>query len=155
MHYLPQAEEALRKGEAKGSLPMSEIRELWVEDYEAGATYIEVANKYGVAESTVYKYIKRKGLGRTRKQAAHYGNSHHMWKGQEADQNSIHRWVRIRLPKPEYCDGCGNQPPVDLANVSDRYNPATYTRELENWRWLCRSCHMFQDGRIKNLRHQA
>ena len=133
---------------------MSKIVKLWVKDYEAGATYLQIANKYGVSESTIFKHIKRNGVGRTRKQAAHTGATHHMWRGNDADVSSIHRWVKKQLTKPKHCTKCTTAEPADLTNISPIYNPETYTRDLENWSWMCRSCHMQSDGRIHNLRHQ-
>lgn len=35
---------------------------------------------------------------------------------------------------------------LDIANVSQRY-----LRDISDWRWLCRRCHMISDGRVNNL----
>ena len=34
-------------------------------------------------------------------------------------------------------------PPYDLANISQEYR-----RDVDDFEWLCRSCHMKKDGRI-------
>ena len=80
---------------------------------------------------------------------------HWNWKGSNAGINSIHRWVRRRKIKPEYCELCKIVPPKDLANISHKYNPDTYTRDVSNWNWLCRKCHMTIDGRLDNLPHRG
>lgn len=68
-----------------------------------------------------------------------------MWKGDKVGLGQLHTWVRERLPKPKLCECCKKVPPLDLANKG------TYNRELSNWEWLCRRCHMTKDGRIKKL----
>lgn len=71
-----------------------------------------------------------------------------MWKGDDVGYEQLHTWVRIRLPKPDLCQTCKNIPPYDLANITGNYN-----RQLTNWNWLCRRCHMLSDGRMRNLYH--
>jgi hypothetical protein len=45
------------------------------------------------------------------------------------------------------CENCREIKPLDLANISGKY-----LRKLIDWKWLCRKCHMTEDGRIKNLK---
>jgi hypothetical protein len=66
-----------------------------------------------------------------------------MWKGDQVGYNQLHAWVRRRLPKPASCQKCFNGPPYDLTNITRRY-----TRDLTNWKYLCRKCHMWYDGRL-------
>ena len=72
-----------------------------------------------------------------------------MWKGTFAGDNALHRWVEKRLKRPAICPICNNRKTFDLANKG------FYNRELKNWNWLCRKCHMVQDGRIKNLKQYS
>jgi hypothetical protein len=67
-----------------------------------------------------------------------------MWRGDKAGYEALHWWVSQRLPKPAKCQKCFLKPPYDLANIT-----GIYTRELINWRYLCRKCHMASDGRFK------
>jgi len=67
-----------------------------------------------------------------------------LWKGDNVGSRSLHLWVERRLPKPPMCQSCGIAPPIDLANKG------VYDRNLKNWEWLCRKCHMTKDGRIIN-----
>jgi len=70
------------------------------------------------------------------------------WKGDNVGYYGLHHWIHSRLPKPKLCENCKKQPPYDLANKSK-----LYTRELNDWWWICRKCHMVLDERINNLRH--
>ena len=66
-----------------------------------------------------------------------------MWKGDEVKYGSLHVWVKVRKPKPLLCEKCKSVPPYDLTSIDDRY-----TRNVEDWQWLCRRCHMESDGRL-------
>lgn len=74
------------------------------------------------------------------------------WRGDNVGYYALHHWVSKRKQKPKYCEECCVETPLDLANFSDAYSEDTYTRELKNWRWLCRRCHMKIDKRMKNLK---
>lgn len=69
-----------------------------------------------------------------------------MWKGNDVGYFSLHQWIKSRKGKPLFCEQCGVKPPLDLANKS-----GDYTRDLNDWAWLCRSCHMTIDGRLKKI----
>lgn len=69
-----------------------------------------------------------------------------MWKGKKAGYGSIHTWVRARLEKPNICPICKKKPPIDLSNIGH-----TYRRNLKDWVWLCRKCHIISDGRMDKL----
>lgn len=70
-----------------------------------------------------------------------------MWKGDSVGLNALHKWIRKRLPKPNKCQICFSTSIYDLANISGRY-----LRDLSDWHWICRRCHMLSDGRMKNLK---
>lgn len=69
------------------------------------------------------------------------------WAGKKVGYAGLHRWVAHRLHKPEQCESCGEVKRLDLANISQKYK-----RDLTDWEWLCRKCHMTKDGRIKNMK---
>ena len=48
------------------------------------------------------------------------------------------------------CENCGEQKSYDLANISGEYK-----RDINDFKWLCRSCHIKEDGRINNLLNQG
>lgn len=70
------------------------------------------------------------------------GDKNPMWKGDNVGIKSLHEWVISRFPKPDLCQCCKKVPPLDLANKG------IYNRDLKNWEWLCRKCHMTKDGRL-------
>lgn len=74
------------------------------------------------------------------------GEKNPMWLGDKISYRTLHQWVNRRKTKPKFCEICKVKKPVDLANYGG------YTRDLENWKYLCRSCHMKEDGRINNLK---
>ena len=83
------------------------------------------------------EYIKKKQLGS--------GNS--MWKGDKVGITGLHHWVEKQLGgKPEVCSKCGKEGWIDLANIGH-----TYKRNLKDWIWLCRKCHMITVKKIIKL----
>lgn len=69
-----------------------------------------------------------------------------MWKGDLVGYNALHDWVKYRFPKPSLCENCSKEEARDLANKSGQYS-----RDLSDWWWLCRHCHMKIDGRTARL----
>jgi hypothetical protein len=61
---------------------------------------------------------------------------------------TLHQWVRRLLPAPKICPICNDRPVRDLINLTGIYN-----RDLTNWDYACRRCHMLSDGRMYNLRY--
>lgn len=70
-----------------------------------------------------------------------------MWKGNNASIYAIHCWVRGHKQKSDFCKVCGELPPFDVANISGEYK-----RDVDDYQWLCRRCHMKSDGRLNNLK---
>lgn len=68
-----------------------------------------------------------------------------MWKGDSVGYAALHEWVTSRMPSPGVCEDCGKKSRLDLANKGK------YDRNLDNWEWLCRMCHMKKDGRREKL----
>ena len=59
---------------------------------------------------------------------------------------ALHSWIKKRLSKPILCQNCNKRKAYDLANISQQYK-----RDLSDWNWLCRKCHMTKDNRIQRL----
>ncbi len=74
-------------------------------------------------------------------------NKNGMWKGGNVGYDALHDYIKRRKPKPQNCQNCGKEGFLDLTNISQNYK-----RDLNDWRWLCRSCHMKKDGRMNNLK---
>lgn len=68
------------------------------------------------------------------------GVNHPNWKGDDVGNLALHEWVRRYLPRPKQCK-CKIRPTREVS-CNGKYN-----RDLENWEWLCRSCHLKKDGR--------
>ena len=63
------------------------------------------------------------------------------WKGDDASYGQLHLWVRRHFPKPMLCEECSKEKSwLDLANIT-----GVYDRDINNYRYLCRKCHMKYD----------
>jgi hypothetical protein len=69
------------------------------------------------------------------------------WKGDKVGIDALHEWIRRNKAKPQFCEKCQINSPKDLANISGEYK-----RDLNDFKWICRSCHMKEDGRIFQLK---
>lgn len=68
------------------------------------------------------------------------GNNNGNWKGNKVGYVSLHQWVSGKKTKPKLCKFCKKKPPIDLASKSHKY-----LRDVNDWVWLCRGCHMKYD----------
>lgn len=68
------------------------------------------------------------------------GEKNPQWRGENVGIKALHDWVTTHKPKSELCEVCEQRQPQDLASIGHTYN-----RNLDEWRWLCRSCHMMVD----------
>ena len=75
------------------------------------------------------------------------GSKNPNWMGDKVGYSALHKWVERHKPKPELCEECRKKPPIDLANISGKYK-----RDVNDFRWLCRKCHLESDGRINNIK---
>mgnify|MGYP001573560845 FL=1 len=74
----------------------------------------------------------------------------HTWKGRNVHIETLHQWIKKNKPKPELCECCHIKPPYDCANISGEY-----LRDVNDYEWLCRRCHMLKDGRLEALKNRA
>jgi len=68
------------------------------------------------------------------------------WKGDKVKYGPLHDYVKRHFAKKKLCEKCNVNLSYDLPNKSGKY-----LRDLTDWMWLCRKCHMVMDGRIYNL----
>lgn len=68
------------------------------------------------------------------------------WKGTHVSYVALHAWVRRHKPKTDLCENCDKRKPLELANIS-----GTYERDVNDYEWLCRRCHMEKDGRLLKI----
>jgi hypothetical protein len=132
-------------------------KEYWMEISKDNRSMVRIAREIGVCDATIYRKFKRYGIKKVptklseetkRKMSnAHpKGDNHDKWKGNDVSYKKLHIWVKKNKIKPEVCEGCKVNLPYDLSNISGKYK-----RDVNDFKWLCRSCHMKEDGRIKNL----
>lgn len=72
------------------------------------------------------------------------GEKNHNWTGDNVSYEGLHLWIKRHKPKSDKCEHCGKNGKLDAANLSGKYK-----RDIKDFRWLCRKCHMKIDGRIK------
>ena len=58
-----------------------------------------------------------------------------------AKKITLHIWVAKNKPKPKVCEICKEERKLNLANIKGH----KYTRRIEDYRWLCYSCHRKMD----------
>lgn len=75
-----------------------------------------------------------------------FGEYSYWWRGDDVSKATVHEYVRRHNPPPSLCEDCGLIPPMDLANIT-----GIYGRARENWKYLCRKCHIMSEGRLNNL----
>ncbi len=89
---------------------------------------------------------KRPPQHRARLGVSHKRDRAWNWKGDEVSYKGLHKWVREQRPSNGRCEKCGLAGHIDLANIS-----GGYLRDLADWIYLCRRCHMESDGRLEAL----
>jgi len=111
--------------------------------------YIYPSNliSYGINKESnnfgIYCSPKCKGIEKSKSMK---GIKNPMWKGDKVGYFSLHEWIKRYKPQPKLCEICKKKPSYDLANKSGKY-----LRDLTDWEYLCRSCHMIKDGRMAKL----
>jgi hypothetical protein len=68
------------------------------------------------------------------------GQNNRNWKGDDASYSAIHLWINTHKTKPSGCEFCGKASRLEASNIS-----GNYTREFDDWQFLCRSCHLRYD----------
>lgn len=85
-----------------------------------------------------YRDEKGKFIGKTpfslQPNEKHYG-----WKGDKVSYSALHNWVRKNKPKTKACEQCNAIKKLELANMG------IYDRNFDNWKWLCKKCHINYD----------
>lgn len=58
-----------------------------------------------------------------------------------ATKKALDAWAKSRIPKPDKCEMCGLDKPLEMSNKSQKYK-----RDVEDWQWICKKCHRNYDG---------
>ena len=122
-----------------------------IEAYEKTLSHKKAAIICNIPITRAYKLLKDYDLIVSENQRlAKIGNKNPNWKSGKIHLAPLHQWVHRNKPMSDKCENCGRHKKLDAANIS-----GTYKRDINDFRWLCRSCHMMEDGRIKNLKQYA
>jgi hypothetical protein len=123
--------------------------ELLIEEYiKKERTSTDISKELDISNPYICKRLRKLGILRNvheRKEGTYNG----LWKGDKISSNPLHGWVRRHKPKPLFCENCKKKEPYDLANISGKYK-----RDINDFKWLCRRCHMEEDGRLEKVREQ-
>ncbi len=108
----------------------------------------ETKEKIRIANLGNTNWLGKKHTSQTIKKMSQVklGKNNPLWKGDKVGYQALHDWIRSHLPEPSFCQICNTVSPYDVANISGKY-----LRDLTDWQWLCRKCHMISDDRILNL----
>jgi len=96
--------------------------------------------------SKLAKFIPNSGRFKKGHKKQGFSEKNSNWKGEKVGYFALHNWVKRRLEKPDLCTRCRKRKALDLSNKSGEYK-----RDLKDWEWLCRRCHMEKDGRLKRF----
>lgn len=80
------------------------------------------------------------------RKGVYIGDKNMRWKGDKVGYAQLHKWIRQNKPSIRLCECCNIFPPQDLANISGEYK-----RDINDFKWLCRKCHLLSDGRLNKL----
>lgn len=79
------------------------------------------------------------------------GINNYAWKGSKVGYSGLHRWVRENKPIPTQCEKCKRKRlKLDAANISQEYK-----RDVSDWIYICRRCHMQSDGRLDRFKNKS
>lgn len=67
------------------------------------------------------------------------------WRGDKVGYSGLHAWIRENKPKITFCEMCGERLATELANKS-----GDYLRDINDFWWVCGSCHKRIDEPYKN-----
>ena len=117
-------------------------RDLAIETGRTQRAVILKARKLGLKST-----LRNKGNGMDNR-----GMNNPNWKGIRKDNplsknsNAIHQYLKRKHKRPNKCFHCRKKKYVVLANIKEH----NYTRNIKDYRWLCRDCHRkFDCGLIK------
>lgn len=100
---------------------------------------------YYIMEESTKKKISEKLKGKN------LNEKNGQWKGDKVTLPKLHEWIRRHKLPTGVCNNCKraekkNIETFDLANISGKYK-----RDIDDFEWLCRRCHMIKDGRLQKL----
>lgn len=79
---------------------------------------------------------------RTIEKTRHFREENGSWKGNNTKTISLHGWIRKYKPKTDKCEICKEKKKLEL---SFNHDLGDYTRNLNDYQWLCSKCHSKRD----------
>ena len=114
----------------------------WLQDQYCNKmrSTVQIGRENHVTKSTICYWLKQFGIPR-RNPAT--------FKGENATHQSIHEYIRKRHPPPDKCQECGKiDHRLNLANIINH----KYTRNIEDYKYLCVKCHQTLDGSLEGCK---
>jgi len=100
----------------------------------------ETKKKMGLAR----KGQKRSQETKDKLSKSKIGDKNPSWKGNKVKYRALHQWIRMWKKKSDNCEDCGKKGRLHIANISGKYK-----RDVDDFEWLCSSCHKIKDNRRK------
>lgn len=124
-----------------------ENEEFYIYHYKKlGKTQNQIAKELRCGRGAVRNRVIKFGILRQRfdkLKGINKGEKNGQWKGNNVGLECLHKWIRRNKPKIDICQSCQIKPSFDLANISQKYK-----RDINDFKWMCRSCHMKYDYSI-------
>ena len=78
------------------------------------------------------------------------GPVHPSWRGDAAGYFGMHTWINKEHPKTGICSKCGRRPSGRGTEYAFLRHPEPATRNIDDYRELCTSCHrLFDAGKLE------
>ena len=87
--------------------------------------------------------ISLKGNPKLATNKGKFGEESHGWKGDKAGYFAIHNWIRKHKPKKGICEDCKKTCKTEFHSINEKY-----TRNINDYRELCNSCHKRTRGLV-------
>lgn len=131
----------------------------------------EIAKTINISQTTINRWLKKFNIPRRtksealkiifnkpeikekmmkikrKKKGVFIGEKSGCWKGNKAGYSALHSYVRKYKPKVVKCEICGNVRKLYASHINHNYS-----RDLDEYRWLCCPCHKKYDINLKNAK---
>jgi len=126
---------------------------------------IQIASNINVSHSTILDWMKKFNILRRKRNELNKTYSHMgfqknnklglneknvNWKGDKVGKKPIHNYIRRRKNISKNCENCNEKKILEL---SFNHSLGKYTRNIKDYKWLCRKCHFKRDIENFNANH--
>lgn len=112
----------------------------------------KIAKIFGCSSVTIIMKRRKFGIKSLSTIFLISGERNSMWKN-NVGFSGIHSYILRHKSKLDECESCHRRCRLDLAFKDDKAGSKNkvYTRNVNDYHWLCRKCHMKRDGRLDKL----